>query len=187
MANVNAPFGFVPIKHLDGSEYNGQTNLYAIDASQVEMFRNQLVQPSGGANAEGIPLVVPVSAGTGNPIVGSIVSFQADREDQGKTSNPANTATLVNVADAPDIVFEAQTTTFAQANAQANAPIVNSSSGSSTTGNSSSEIDGSGYKATTDQIRVLRLKRIEGNEFGAFAVVECFINEHKYKQQAGVV
>lgn len=186
MANVNSPFGFIPIKHLDGSEYNGQVNLYFIDSSQVEMFRNQLVVMGGSANADGIPDIVPIAAGTGNPAVGSIVSFVADREDQGKTSNPASTEGFAYVADAPDIIFKAQTTTFAATDTGQNAAVVNPAAGSSTTGNSSSEINGATYTAATEQIRILRLEQIEDNEFGAFAVVECFINEHLFKQVAGV-
>lgn len=186
MANEDKPFGFVPIKHLDGSEYNGQTNLYSIDASQAEMFKNQLVVMGGSADTDGVPTVVPVAAGTGEPIVGSIVSFEADREDQGKTSNPASTAARCLVADAPDIIFEAQATTFAAADSGQNAAVVNPGTGSSVTGNSNSEVNGATYTAATEQIRVLKKKRIEDNEFGAFAVVECFINEHLFKQVGGV-
>ena len=186
MANVDSPFGFVPIKHLDGSEYNGQVNRYFINASQPEMFKNQLVDLGGTADSNGVPNIVPISAGTGNPILGSIVAFEADREDQGKTSNPASTAAYALVADAPDVVYEAQTTTFAAANTGTNAAVSSPGTGSSTTGNSNSQIDGATYKTTTDQIRTLRLKRIEQNEFGAFAVVECFINEHRFKGVAGV-
>ncbi len=185
MANVDAPFGFVPIKHLDGSEYNGQVNLYSIDASQAALFKNDLVTLSGTADTNGIPGIARVAAGTGNPIVGSIVSFVADREDQGKTNQPASTAGFALVADAPDIIFEAQATTVAAADIGQNAPIL-ATAGSTTTGNSAEEVDGAGYKGTTDQVRVLRLKQIEDNELGANAVIEVFINEHVYKQTAGV-
>lgn len=186
MANVNKPFGFVPIKHLHGAEYNGQVNLYSIDGAQAEMFKNQLVVMGGGADSDGVPDVVPISAGTGNPAVGSIVSFVADREDQGKTSNPASNATLCLVADAPDIIFEAQATTFAATDTGANAAVVNPGTGSTSTGNSNSQVNGATFTAATEQIRVLRKKPIEQNDFGAFAVVECFINEHLFKQVAGV-
>lgn len=185
MANVNNPFGFIPIKHMDGSEYNGQINLYSIDASQAELFKNDLVTLSGDSDVNGIPGIARLAAGTGNPSIGSIVSFVADREDQGKTSNPASTAGFALVADAPDIIFEAQIDTVAASNFGVNAPI-DASVGSSVTGNSAMQISSAGLKATTDQIRLMRLKRIEGNELGAFAVIECFINEHVYKQVAGV-
>ena len=185
MANTDAPFGFVPVKHLDGSEYNGQVNLYYIGTSEAALFKNDLVTLSGTANSDGIPGISRVAAGTGNPSVGSIVSFVADREDQGKTNQPANTEGFALVADAPDVIFEAQATTVAADDIGQNAPIL-ATVGSTSTGNSAEEVNGAGYKGTTDQVRVLRLKRIEENELGDFAVIEVFINEHVYKQTAGV-
>lgn len=185
MANVDAPFGFKPIKHLDGSEYNGQVNRYYIGATEAALFVNDLVTLSGTSDTAGVPGVSRAGAGTGNPIVGSIVEFEADRENQGKTNNPANTSGYVLVADAPDIIFEAQATTIAVTDVGQNAPIL-ATVGSATTGTSAEEVDGSGYVGTTEQVRVVRVKQTSGNEVGAFAVVEVFINEHVYKQVAGV-
>lgn len=185
MANVDSPRGFVPVKHLDGSEYNGQTNLYYIGATEAAMFVNDMVTLSGTANTDGIPGISRAAAGTGNPLLGSIVEFVADREDQGKTNQPANTEGFALVADAPDVIYEAQATTVAAADIGQNAPIT-VTAGSTATGTSAEEVNGAGYVGTTEQVRVLRLKQIEENDLGDDAVIEVLINEHIFKQVAGV-
>lgn len=185
MANVDAPFGFKPIKHLDGSEYNGQVNRYSIGTGEAALFVGDLVTLSGTSNTDGVPGISRVAAGTGNPAIGAIVEFEADRENQGKTNHPASTAGFALVADAPDVIYEAQATTIAVTDVGNNAPIL-ATAGSTTTGTSAEEVDGSGYVGTTEQVRVLRVKQASDNEVGANAVVEVFINEHVYKEVAGV-
>ena len=58
MANVSRPYGFRPVKHLTGSPYNGQVTRYAVGtADTVAMAVGDLVQFTGGADADGVRLV----------------------------------------------------------------------------------------------------------------------------------
>jgi len=185
MANVDAPFGFRPVKHLDGSEFNGQVNKYYIGTGEAALFVGDMVILSGTADTNGLPGISRVAAGTGNPILGAIVDFQADRENQGKTNHPASTAGYAYVSDAPDVIYEAQATTIAVTDVGQNAPIT-ATAGSTSTGTSAEEVNGAGYVGTTEQVRVLRVKQTSDNEVGANAVVEVLVNEHVFKQVAGV-
>ena len=38
MANINRPNGFRPVRHLNGSMYNGQGNLYYIPSSDANAY-----------------------------------------------------------------------------------------------------------------------------------------------------
>lgn len=175
MANVDNPFGFRPVKHLNGSEYNGQVNLYAIGASEAALFVGDLVYLNGTANTNGVPTVTRAPAGVTDALLGAIVSFPADRDNPGRTNHPASTAGTVLVADATDIIYEAQATTVAVTDIS-NIADITATAGSTTTGNSAMEVDGATY-GTGAQVRVLRLKNVEDNAIGDNAVVEVVILE----------
>ena len=181
MANVDAPFGFRPIKHLNGAEFNEQVNEYSILASNSDkLYIGDLVLLGGSANSDGIPNIVKAQGSEGTPddnLLGAIVAFPADRDNQGRTNFPASTAGTVLVSDSPDLIYEAQVTTVAVTDFSNIADIV-TGDGSDTTGNSIGEIDAATF-GSGGQVRVLRLKRIDGvdgaNEVGANAVVECIL------------
>ena len=45
MANVNRANGFTPVKHLNGSPYNGQVNVYEVPAGEtIPVFIGDLVE-----------------------------------------------------------------------------------------------------------------------------------------------
>ena len=108
MPNVSRPFGYRPVKHTNGSAFNGQVNLYHIPASDATAYAvGDLVDLSGGADANGVRQVTrAVAAG---PAIGAIVGFQVDPTAlQNSGFRPASTSRYVLVADSPDLVFEAQ-------------------------------------------------------------------------------
>ena len=61
MANVSRINGFKPVKHLNGSPYNGQANIYEVPAGEaVPVFVGDLVKLSDSAGTAGFPAVEAV-------------------------------------------------------------------------------------------------------------------------------
>lgn len=113
MASVLA--GFRPVKHLNGSPYNGQINRYMISASDSQVTNvGDLVQLSDNAalvDTAGVgvyPAVERIGSGTAVPIVGAIVGFEPDYSNLNTPNyRAASTRRVALVADAQDLLFAA--------------------------------------------------------------------------------
>lgn len=113
MASVLA--GFRPVKHMNGSPYNGQVNRYMISASDsqvtnvgdlVQLSDNDALVDTAGFGV--YPAVERIGSGTAVPIVGAIVGFEPDYANLNTSGyRAASTRRVVLVADAPDLIFEA--------------------------------------------------------------------------------
>ena len=126
MPNVTKINGFKPVKHITGAPYNGQANLYEVPAGEaVPVFVGDLVKLSDSAGTAGVPAVEAVVAAssqiTAGPILGAVVGVlnsKMDPLDGNMTAGsialdtpqyrPASTKQYVLVADAPDLIFEAE-------------------------------------------------------------------------------
>jgi len=184
MPNVDAPFGFRPVKHLSGAEFNQQVNQYTAITPATVLGVGDPVELTGTANADGIPEVQRAS--DDSLIVGVIVSVEPDREDQGRTRVETTDTVLLNVADSPDIIYEVQVNDNGIVlNDIGNIADIVFGDASATTGKSVCELDGSDI-GTGDDLRILRKKRIEDNDIdtvaanGAFAIVEVVFTNHLY-------
>jgi hypothetical protein len=185
MANTSRPSGFRPVKHTNGSPFNGQVNQYAILAADgTAAFVGDLVKLTGTASADGYPSVAVCAAG--NTPVGVIVGF---RPDPAALNTPlyrvASTLRYALVADSPDLVMEAQEDAVGGAlaitNIGQNVDII-ATAGSTTTGLSAMQVDSS--TAATTSTLVLRLVGFvdrPDNEVGsANAKVLVAYNVHQY-------
>lgn len=113
MASV--PAGFRPVKHMNGSPYNGQVNRYMISVSDTAATNvGDFVQLSDNAalvDAIGFgvyPAVERIGSGTAVPIVGAIVGFEVDYSNLNAGNyRAASTRRVVLVADSPDLIFAA--------------------------------------------------------------------------------
>lgn len=126
MANTSRINGFKPVKHLNGSPYNGQANIYEVPAGEaVPVFVGDLVKLSDSAATEGYPAVEAVVGASAQvaavPVVGAVVGIINAKLDpvNGKMTGgsisldtpvyrPASTKQFVLVADSPDLIFEAE-------------------------------------------------------------------------------
>ena len=64
MANTSKIRGFLPMKHVNGSPYNGQSNIYFIPSSDsTAVFVGDPVKLATGANAQGVAQVIKATAG----------------------------------------------------------------------------------------------------------------------------
>ena len=190
MANVDAPNGLRPVKHLDGSPYNGLANRYYVPASDsTAIFVGDAVQSAGSADANGVPSVAAYASGGGN-LLGVCVGIEP-LTDESENYRAASTERYIWVADAPDIIFEVQEDSVGGALAATqvgNNFDVAVTAGVTTGGGASRmELDSSDASGTaTAQLRVLRLAPLEDNEIGDNAKWWVLINEHEFKSTTGV-
>jgi len=168
MANINAPKGFVPVRHLNGSAWNGLTKEFLIPSSDATaVFVGDLVKHAGGAGAagtivngqdcEGMPTAALATAGTtGQDLLGAVVGFLPDPTALQTKHRAASTNRIALVCIDPTVVYEVQEdavgSNLAAADIGLNIPYT-TTAGSSTTGVSAMEIDSSA-KATTSTLPV---------------------------------
>lgn len=187
MANVDAPRGLKPAQYLSGVPYSGATNRYYIPAtdSDAAAYIGCLVKLAGSADADGVPTVT-ANVATGDAVVGVVVSVEPVTQES--TIYRANsTARYVYVADEPNIMFEVQEDSGGAALAAADvgnvADLTGFTSGSTTTGFSSIEIDSSTKTASgdgTEDVTIMRLVRRPDNEIGNYAKWLVRLNNHQY-------
>lgn len=126
MANTSRINGFKPVKHLNGSPYNGQANIYEVPAGEtVPVFVGDLVKLSDSAATSYYPAVEAVVGASAQiaagPILGAVVGIINSKFDpvggtmsSGSVSldtpvyRPASTKQFVLVADSDDLIFEAE-------------------------------------------------------------------------------
>lgn len=187
MANIDAPRGLRPVKHLDGSPFNGAVNRYYVPSSDATaIFIGDAVKSAGSADANGVASVAQAAAG--DPIRGVVVGVEPVTAES-LIYRAASTERYLLVADAPDIVFEIQEDSdggaLAAANVGQNADLI-VAAGSTSTGLSGMELDSSTAATTTAQLRILGFSQVVNNEIGANARLLVTINEHELKSTAGV-
>lgn len=179
MANTDTPRGLRPVSDLNGAPWNGKARLYYIPASDsTAVYIGGLVKPAGSADAEGVPSVTG-NVATGNAVVGVVVGFDPSlgAGSSGRDSTiyrAASTERYVYVADDPNTLFEIQEDGEGGALAATNlfmaADITGFTSGSTTSGLSSIEIDSSTATAAgdgTEDVLIVGFKRSPDNELGS--------------------
>jgi len=184
MANVDAAFGFVPIRHLSGNGYS-RANKYTITSGLSEnIFTGDLVI----ITADGV--ITPHTAGEVNNIgVFAGVSYTASDGSyvyaQYFPSGTTATNIIAYVYDDPYTVFKVQSAgTPAQTNIGNCAEVV-AGTGSTTTGQSGFEMNGTMSNGTAS-LKILGLYEAPDNAFGTNAIMEVLINEHLLKDSAGI-
>ena len=206
MANTSRPFGFKPVKHQNGSPYNGQCNIYAVATDEgTAIFVGDLVKINGG----GLGNYTAVSRGAANNVmVGVVVGVIPKGMDPAYGKMSANSMTLdhpaaafvpatdgtvryVLVADDPEIVMEAQadddTSTIVATQLMANFNVV-ATAGTTTTGVSNMQVDSNtGATTNTLPLQLVGFPNRVDNEVGSTnQKVLVKFNTHQYKATTGV-
>lgn len=150
MANVSRPNGLRPVRHFDGSAWNGQAETFALLAADATAtFVGDLVKLSGSADANGVASIARLAANTDLP-VGVVVGFTPDYSNLNTPSQyrAASTARYALVCTDPTVIYEVQATgTTVVADVGLNAGVT-FTAGSTSTGISGMQLDGT-TKATT--------------------------------------
>lgn len=179
MANVDTPRGLKPVGNIAGAPWNGKPTLYYVPASDLTAFYlGALVKPGGTASAEGVPSVSG-NVATGNPVLGVVVGIDpvmgagASGRDS-TTYRAASTERYVYVCDDPNALYEVQEDgeggALAATNIYMAADLTGFTSGSTTTGLSSIEIDSSTATASgdgTEDVLIVGFARRPDNELGS--------------------
>ena len=176
MANVDAAFGFVPIRTMGGNA--ARANKYTIASGLAEnIFTGDLCIID--ANGQ----VTPHTATEVNNIgVFSCVSYTAS---DGSYVYSQYWPSGIIATDIVAYIYKVQSAgSPAQTNIGNCADVV-AGSGSTTTGQSGFEISGT-MAAGTATCKILALHDAPDNDFGANAVMEVLINEHLLKDSAGI-
>lgn len=116
MANTSRVNGFRPVRHLNGSPWNGQVNKYWLAAADgTATFVGDAVKLSGTADADGFPSIAQCAAG--NMPVGIVIAFEPNPAALDVVHRPAsqnlaaqNAGRWAWVADQPDLVLEVEAT-----------------------------------------------------------------------------
>lgn len=187
MANPNAPFGLRPVRHLDGSPWNGQTIRCYVSASYATalfigdpVIFGSTTLANKDATAKH-PTIVTHAGTTGLVVEGVITSFEPNPSNLTLQYRPASTERWANVVPAvPNLVFQIRddgSGTPAPVFNHQNAEMAAGSGGSTITGLSSFVLDAS--TPTTTQahpLHILGLADIEDNELGDYAIWEVLLN-----------
>lgn len=188
MPNINAPNGFRAVKHITGAPYNGQVNAYAgLASDNTATFIGDIVKLTGtggaGTGMDGIPSATSITAVTDMP-VGVVVGFQYDPNNLSLRYRLASTNRTMYVVDSPDVIFEAQDSgTTAVTDVGLNIQPTFATAGSTTTGQSGMQLDGT-TKATTSthMFQIQRVVQRPNVELGANGRFEVRWNRHQFIQ-----
>ena len=192
MANNNAPAGLVPVEYLSGSPWNGKTRRYHIPSTDGNAYAiGDPVTLLGTSDAAGVPSVVLATPGSGmlGPVMGmggtAYGGPSVDPTNLNTTIIPATKTRdyYVLVADDPNILFEVQEigtgTPLAATEIGLNCNLV--------AGTNSGYLSGwlltNTTEATTStlDVKLMGLRQIPNNVFGAYAKWLVLINNHKYR------
>jgi len=177
MANVNAPFGFRPVRYRNGSPWMGALRTYFVPASDATaIFPGDPVIIAGDGDAFGYPTATRATAATSARITGIMVSIRPGGATSTSVLPPryrvASTDAYILVADDPALLFEAQEigTALAVTNIGQNANITFGAGGNTFTGQSGAGIDTStAATGATLQMRLVEYQHDVQNEVGQYA------------------
>ena len=183
MANPNSPYGFIPLRHMSGNA--PRANKYTITSGLAEnIFTGDLCI----LTADGV--ITPHTATETNNIgVFAGVSYTASDGEYVYSkywpSGTTGTDIVAYVYDDPYIVYRVQSAgTPAQTNVGNCADVV-ASAGSTTTGQSGFNLNGT-MAAGTATCKIIGLWEDPSNSFAQYAQLEVLINEHVLKATAGI-
>jgi len=183
MANPTTGFGLRPVRHIDGSPWNGQTIRAYLDVTLAGAFfiGDPVIWSALISTRDTTSKYMSLNIATGATaaiIRGVIVSFEPDPDNLTLTYRPTLTKRWANVVVAtPNVVFQCRADASAinvPKYAGGNATLT-MTAGSTVTG-----LSGVVFTGTTvtqaHPIHVLGISDIEGNEYGTSAIYDVLIN-----------
>ena len=197
MANADRPAGLVPIGFLHGAPWSGKGRVYCIpNTDDTNAFAvGDPVVLDGGATTAGIPTITLATGGTGNQVLGAIISGAGASKYGASYGIPAESPVVIPavktrdyfvlVADDPSTIFEIQEDSDGGSVAAASIGLnVNLISGTNNGYVSGWELDSSSVAAgATLQLKIMRLRQMPGelNALGTNAKFEVMINNHVFR------
>ena len=192
MANVDAPFGLRPVKHLNGMPWNGQTMRCMVPSgTAVNLYVGDAVIRGTTADATGYcPTVTVAVMGDAAQIFGVITSFEPDVTDSTKVYRTASTNRYCQVCIDPDVIYQIQdsggaagTVAIGIAGVGLNANLIQTHLGSTVSGVSQMELNADTVAADSSfQLLILNAAPLSNNDATiARAVWEVIISQHQLR------
>lgn len=195
MANVNRPFGVMPVEALGDNDGPTVHRYYIPSANGSAFYIGDLVVLSNTGDARGVPGIAKGAAS--GVFVGSIVSVEpaningtaqaGTTLDATQVSIPATKTRdyYVYVADDPNQIFEIQTgsvaTNLVTTKLNNNFDVTIAAPSPASSPQSATIVDNTTIATNnTLPMRMMGLAQRENNEVGAYQVVRCKINTHAY-------
>lgn len=187
MANDTGAFGLCPVRHVDGSPWNGVTVPCYVSASYATaLFVGDpvLYSPTlAEKDTTGTKPTINASAGTAGTIIfGVITSFEPIDRDS-TVYNPASTERIANVCVDPSVVYKVRGDgggTPSKVFPGQNAVLIATATGNTVTGLSGFHLDeGTTTAPNTTQnftLHILNIANQEDNELADNAVYEVLLN-----------
>ncbi len=193
MANANKPCGLAAVGFLQGANWNAKGRVYCIpDTDDTYAYAvGDPVTLAGSADANGIPTITLATGGTGQPLLGAILSPAGAPLYGADYGVPSESPVLIPavksrnyyvlVADDPSTIFEVQEDSDAGSIAAASIGLnVNLISGTSNGYVSGWMLDSSSVAAgATVQCKLLRAAPVINNAIGSsYCRFWVLINNH---------
>ena len=183
MANADAAFGFVPVRHMSGNA--PRANKYTITSTLAEnIFTGDLciITSDGVLTPHTATEVNNIGVFAGGSYTASDGSYVYS---QYWPTGTTATNIVAYIYDDPYTVFKCQSAGSPAQTNVGNCCDVVAGAGSTTTGQSGFELSGT-MAAGTASCKIMALYDAPDNAFGANAVMEVLINEHLLKDSAGI-
>ena len=193
MTNKSGAFGLRPVRHMDGTPYNGATVKCYISAAYATalfvgdpvVFSPTLAEKDPTGNH---PTINKATGTAGTVVRGVIVGFLQNPDDLEKTYSPASTEGYAFVAMDPDLIYEIRGDgggALTKAVPGQNAVMIATTAGSTSSGRSGMNLDeGTTTAPGTTQnftLHVLDVKEQEDNTLGENALYEVLLNTPENK------
>ena len=190
MANPDAAFGLRPVRHINGSAWNGLVQMYLYTAANT-LFVGDPVKLAGssgaagtvvnGIDVEGMATIMRPAAG--DALLGVVVGFLPLQSNLEVLHAQASVNRIALVVTDPTVVYEIQedsdTNDMDADMVGLSTDMITYAAGSTTTGRSIIELDSSDTATAAGQFRILGLTKRPGNAIGTNAVWDVMINEHQ--------
>jgi hypothetical protein len=194
MANPDAPFGLIPVRHLNGSPWNGATIRChapaAYTGSALFIGDPVMLETTNATRSTTTrcPTVELATGTTGTKIFGVITSFEPDPDNLSLKHRLISTNRYCNVCVAPDVVYwvrDNADSNMTKADIGSNCDLI-MGSGNAITGLSGVELD-SDTQAETASLTtlIMGVADVEDNEFDGSTdnhiIWEVIINMHQLR------
>ena len=192
MANSANYFGLRPVKHINGSSWNGLTEKCYVGALEGNaMYIGDPVRinvTSGERHAGALYTTVELSAmTTGVPVYGVITSFDSSEDMNDKyVKRPASTEVYVNVCVDPTVIYQIRDD--GTGTPSLDWPFLNSvgvdAGGSAITGLSGFGLSGTDVAVDlNDPLLIIRLANLPDNTLADYAIWEVLLNTHQLRDE----
>jgi hypothetical protein len=192
MGNTANYFGLRPVKHINGSSWNGLTEKcwvgsdygVALYIGDPVMINNDASACDAAALYTGVELSIPVTP-TAAPIYGVVTSIDSSADISDKyVKKPASVDSFLNVCVDPTVIYHIRDNgggTPSNAWPFLNAWLIAATAGSDLTGLSGVALNGTQAPAITQTlpVTIIRLANLPDNEMADYAIWEVLINTHQ--------